>query len=150
MLVSGNRSYCDRQMQVDISDLQDALKFVEKATGRPMAVSLNRAGRTAVIGAKGVKGAMQLTPKANKATIRKLDDRKIAGFVIKKMRAAGIKLTRDNIAEAVELAAMEDELRESAPRMTIEDLLPFCWEFGCQNEPEPGEGGCYKHMLGAF
>lgn len=88
-------------MQIDIRDLQEALRFCEEATGRPMAVSLNRAGRTVVIGAKGVKGAMQLTPKADKAKIQNLSDRILGGYVAKKLRAAGVKITAALMAEGV-------------------------------------------------
>lgn len=87
--------------QLDISSFQSALQFVERATGRPMAVSLNRGAKTAIIGAKGKQGAMQLTPKADKSAIRSISDRLLAGFVIRKMRAAGEKLTAQGIAEAV-------------------------------------------------
>lgn len=89
-------------MDIDISDFQDALTFVEKATGRPMAVSLNRAAKTVIIGGKGVKGAMQLTPKANKAAIKMVPEKEIAGFVAAKLRKAGVKITREIMAREVE------------------------------------------------
>lgn len=88
-------------MQVDISSFQDALKFVEETTVRPMAVSLNRAAKTVIIGAKGVQGAMQLTQKADKAKIRQVTDREIAGSVVKKFRAKGIKFTAADVADGV-------------------------------------------------
>lgn len=54
---------------VDTTNLINACHYVEQTVGREMVVSLNRAGLNAIIGGKGLKGAMHLTPKAVKSKI---------------------------------------------------------------------------------
>jgi hypothetical protein len=83
---------------IDTSAFSNAIEFVQRATGRVASESLNRGARTVVIGAKGVKGAMQLTPKASKARIQAVSDRQLRGYVIRK---AGRRMTRQEIDEAV-------------------------------------------------
>lgn len=78
-----------RNAYIDTTAVMDALRFVEKNTGRPISVSLNRAGKTFVIGAKGVQGAMQLTPKASKAAIAAVSKKKVGAYVAAQLRKKG-------------------------------------------------------------
>lgn len=75
--------------KIDTRNAIDALNFVEKNVGRPVAVSLNKMALTFVIGAKGVQGAMQLTPKADRAKIKAVSDKQLAGYVAAKLRKSG-------------------------------------------------------------
>lgn len=89
-------------LRLDPTRLVNALNFVEKATGRAAMVSLNRAGKHTIIGSKGHKGAMQLTPVASKAAINQVSDKKIAGYVINKAKRTGAwPLTATQIRAAV-------------------------------------------------
>lgn len=76
-------------LSLDTSSLESALVFVEMATGRSMAESMNRAGLHAIIGSGTGPGAMQLTPKASRSAIAAVPDKQIAGFVIKKAKRLG-------------------------------------------------------------
>lgn len=76
-------------LTVNPNDLQDALRFVEKVTGRSMADSMNRAGLHSIIGSKSYPGAMQMTTKATRASIMRTPDSAIAGFVISRAKKAG-------------------------------------------------------------
>lgn len=67
-----------------------ALDFVEKEVGRTAKESINRAGLHVIIGGKGFKGAMQLTPKASKAAIKSIPYEELAGYVAAKLRAKGL------------------------------------------------------------
>lgn len=93
-------------LSIDVRSFQEAIKFVTSVTPRTCADALNRAGKTAIIGAKGVKGAMQLTPKADRAAIRKVSDKEIAGYVAAKLRktgklaARGAKRTKGQFSKA--------------------------------------------------
>jgi len=78
--------------KVDLSEFNRALKFVEKATGKDSLTLLNRAALHAIIGGKGVKGAMQRTPKADRAKINAVNDKVLAGAVAKRLKAKGIKV----------------------------------------------------------
>lgn len=51
-------------------EFNDAVRFVMKASKKDEAAVLNKAALTAIIGGKGVKGAVQLTPKADLGKIR--------------------------------------------------------------------------------
>lgn len=87
-------------LDIDISDFQSALEFVEQATGRPMAQSLNRQGGNIVF-RFGANSVMRTTPTAEKAKIMAVDPKEVAGYVIKKMKAKGLPITRQSIADAV-------------------------------------------------
>lgn len=86
---------------IDTRAVVEALKFVERTAGRPISQSINRAGKTFAIGAKGVKGAMQLTPKADKGAIRKLSDDELRGAAIKRLKAKGQDITKASIQSAI-------------------------------------------------
>lgn len=88
-------------ISIDASGLLDAARFIQRNVGRPISDSLNRGALTFVIGAKGVEGAMQLTPKADKGAIRKLTDKELAPDVVAKLKKKGGKFTRKDIAEGI-------------------------------------------------
>lgn len=75
-------------LTLDTRRLTEALLFVESVSGRSCADSLNRAGKHAIIGSGSGKGAMQLTPKADKAKIRGLDRKLVRGFVVQRLKAS--------------------------------------------------------------
>ena len=76
-------------LRLDTSAFASAIRQVERATGRAAMDSLNRAALTTIIGAKGVAGAMKLTPKADKAAIAALTDEQLRGAVVKRARDKG-------------------------------------------------------------
>ncbi len=86
---------------VDTSGVMDALRYVEKNTGRPISKGLNKLALTFVIGAKGVKGAMQLTPKADKSKISQVPPREVAAFVATKLRKEGKKVDSETFKKMV-------------------------------------------------
>lgn len=63
-----------------------AIQFVEDKTGRSCQESINRAALHVIIGGKGFKGAMQLTPKAGKAAIKAVSKDEVAGYLANKHR----------------------------------------------------------------
>jgi len=73
-------------LTLDTRRLTEALLFVEQVSGRSCADSLNRAGRHAIIGSGSGKGAMQLTPKADRTKIKGLSRKLVRGYVIKKLK----------------------------------------------------------------
>lgn len=86
---------------VSSREFTDAIKFVTSVTPRTCAEALNRGGLVAIIGGKGVKGAMQLTPKADKAKITAIPESELVGFVVNQMKKKGEKITRNTLAVAV-------------------------------------------------
>lgn len=87
--------------KLDTRDFAKALRFVEQATGKDGTVLLNRAALHAVIGGKGVKGAMQRTPKASKSKIQAVDPQALAASVAVRNSRKGIKMTSEQFSEAV-------------------------------------------------
>lgn len=88
-------------LTLDTSGLEMAVLEVERATGRSCADSLNRAALTAIIGARGVRGAMQLTPKADPAKIAAVPELLLRRVVLKRARLAGQTLTPVETASAI-------------------------------------------------
>lgn len=88
-------------LSLDTSNFVNAVLEVERVTGRSCAESINRAGLTAIIGAKGRKGAMQLTPKASKSKIDSVTDRQLRGAVLSRAKKKGEKLTSQEIDKRV-------------------------------------------------
>jgi len=86
---------------LDTRKFADAIKFVVAVTPRTMSDALNRGGKTVIIGAKGVKGAMQLTPKANKAAIAATPVKEVAAYVAQKLRKEGQKVDAATFKELV-------------------------------------------------
>ena len=76
-------------LELDTSAFEQAVRHVEAVTGRTCAESINRAGLTAIIGAKGVKGAMHLTPVAVKSKILAVTDRQLAAVIVTRAKKAG-------------------------------------------------------------
>lgn len=84
------------------SNLVAALNLVEKVTGRTCAESLNRAALHTIIGSKGYPGAMQLTPKADRAKIQAIPLRVLrAAVVVRAKRTGRWPLTRAQINDLV-------------------------------------------------
>lgn len=67
----------------------DAIAFVEQACGRSAIDSLNRASLHVIIGSGSYPGAMQLTPKADRAKIDAVSDQQIRGYVVAKAKRTG-------------------------------------------------------------
>lgn len=76
-------------LTLDTRRFTSALLFVEQATGRTIADSLNRAALHVIIGSGSGPGAMQLTPKATPDRIKQVSREVIRGFVIKKLKRTG-------------------------------------------------------------
>jgi hypothetical protein len=102
---------------LDTSGLQSALRFVEATSKRPMADSLNRAALHAIIGSGTGAGAMQLTPKANKSSIKGVTDAMIRGLIVKRLRAKN-KLKRVTSQQLDEWVAVEKARRIRAAGYT--------------------------------
>ncbi len=99
-------------LTVDASNLESALLFVEKAANRSVVDSMNRAGLHTIIGSKGRKGAMQLTPQANRGAIQSLPLAKLRGFVIRRAKKNGTWPLSSN--EVIRQAKAEKRRRLSA------------------------------------
>lgn len=76
-------------MTLDYRPIQRAISFAINQVGRDAADTLTRAARMTVIGGKGVKGAIQRTPRADRSKIKSLDDKIIAAAVAEKLRKKG-------------------------------------------------------------
>lgn len=89
------------QATLNISNLVDALLFVERETGRSVTDSLNRAALHVIIGSAKYPGAMKLTPKADRSKIAAIPLRQLQGFVIRRNKRQGKgKMTTAQIMEA--------------------------------------------------
>lgn len=89
--------------QLDTSNFARAIGFVVVASGKDASVVLNKAGLTALIGGKGVQGALHRTPKADAARIERslLNDKMAIKIVMARARIKGEKLTRREIGKRV-------------------------------------------------
>jgi hypothetical protein len=76
-------------LSCDPDNLVSALLFVEKVANRSVVESMNRAGLHTIIGSKGRKGAMQLTPQASRSAIQSIPLRVIQGFIIRRAKKNG-------------------------------------------------------------
>lgn len=70
-------------IKFDYREFNDAIRFVMRASKKEEAVVLNKAALTALIGGKGVKGAVQLTPKADLGKITRDRDKIIRHYMSK-------------------------------------------------------------------
>lgn len=86
-----------------IDEFAHAVGFVVQATGKDCAEVLNKAGLTAIIGGKGVKGALQRTKKADPGAIegRLLADKLAIKIVMSRAKRKGEKLKKNEIARRV-------------------------------------------------
>lgn len=75
--------------KLDLTEFRQAVREVMKGTKKTEAEILNRGALVAVIGGKGVKGAMQRTPKADRGKINSLSAKQLAGAVIRKAKEKG-------------------------------------------------------------
>jgi hypothetical protein len=56
---------------------------------------------------------------------------------------------RGNICKHIRAVVLWEKRQEASPlvsRTTYDLLYKACWTPGCQDDPEPGEGGCWRHM----
>jgi hypothetical protein len=82
----------------DLSDFRGAVDLVVKQTGKDQAVVVNRAALHTIIGGKGVKGAIQRTPKASKADINKAAAI-VLRIAIKRNSVEHLGLDKDGVGE---------------------------------------------------
>lgn len=80
-------------MDVSTIDFADAMDFVLEESGKDSAEILNRAGLHAVIGGKGVRGAIQRTAAADRGKILAVTDAQLGRVVVKRAAAKGEQLT---------------------------------------------------------
>ena len=85
--------------ELDTSQFEQAIRFAFEESEKSVPEIINRAALVAIIGGRGVKGAMQRTPRALAARIKALPVQKIARYVLFKHR--GEKLTRKQIARLI-------------------------------------------------
>lgn len=89
------------QFTFDDREFGRAIELVERETGRAAKDSINRAGLHVIIGGKGFKGAMQLTPKATKSSIKAVSPEQVAATVANRLRASGKKADSATFAQLV-------------------------------------------------
>jgi hypothetical protein len=73
-------------VSIDTSKFTQAVKYVFETSAKALPEIVNRGALVAIIGGRGVQGAMQRTMKASAARIREVDPGLIAAFVRKKYR----------------------------------------------------------------
>jgi hypothetical protein len=74
----------DYSASIDTTKFAQAVKFVFENSAKAIPDIVNRGALVAIIGGRGVQGAMQRTMKASAARIREVDPSIIAAFVRKK------------------------------------------------------------------
>lgn len=89
--------------KLDTSEFAQAVGFVVQATGKDCVEVLNKAGLTALIGGKGVRGAVQRTPKADPVRIEAdmIRDKQAIRLVMSRAKKRGEHLTRREISKRV-------------------------------------------------
>lgn len=80
-------------MEVSTIDFADAMDFVLSQVPKDSAEILNRAGLHAVIGGKGVRGAIQRTEQADRGKILAVTDAQLGKVVVKRAASKGERLT---------------------------------------------------------
>lgn len=96
--------------QFDSREFGEAVSLVIRNTGRAARDVINKASLHVIIGGGTFQGAMQLTPKASKATINSLSNEVVSGYIANKLRAAGT-LKSTPKGEFQELVAKEKKRR---------------------------------------
>lgn len=104
----------DTGMTIDTSRLRSAIIYVVTNTDKQLPDVVNRAALTTIIGGKGVKGAMQRTPKADKTKIKTLPARLIVRVVIKKLRAKGVTIPQGKAGVQFIAQAVKKEIKRRA------------------------------------
>jgi hypothetical protein len=102
---------------LDTSGFEGACRFIIDVTGKAAPDVVNKYLLQAVIGSGDVEGAMQRTPKADRAKILAVDDSKIRGFVANRLRKAG-KLSSTSSSELQALCVAEKARRVAASGYT--------------------------------
>src|SRR5580704_15411969 len=87
------------QTTIDTSEFERAVRFAFEESQKSIPEIINRGALVAIIGGKGVQGAMKRTPKASKAAILAVDVKKIARHVM--FTHKGQKLTRAQIQQLI-------------------------------------------------
>lgn len=85
--------------ELDTSRFVEAVRFAFEESEKSLPEIINRGALVAIIGGKGVRGAMQRTPKASASKIKAVDVKKIARHVMFKHK--GEKLTRIQIRQLI-------------------------------------------------
>ncbi len=91
----------DVAFSLDLTQMLGAITYVHRNTQKTLPDIINRASLVAIIGGKGVAGAMKLTPKASAAKINSVPVEAIAKVAMARARARGEKLTRRQVAQAI-------------------------------------------------
>lgn len=84
---------------IDTSAFERAVKFAFAESEKSLVEIINRGCLVAIVGGRGVKGAMARTPKASRSKILGVDVKKIARHVMFKHK--GQKLTRKQISQLI-------------------------------------------------
>lgn len=74
---------------IDTRDFMEAFDFVISTVPKDVPKYLNKKALMVIIGGKGVKGAIQRTPRASEAAIKAVPVREVAGTVIKRAKRKG-------------------------------------------------------------
>lgn len=86
---------------MDTREFKAAFEQVLSATKKDAPAYLNKKALMVVIGGKGVKGAIQLTPRAKASEIKSIPVKVIAKMVMARAKANGEKLTHVEIGRRV-------------------------------------------------
>lgn len=88
--------------EFDTREIREAIKLYGEATGKDMVLVVNKAALQSLIGAKGVSGAVQLTPRADLAKIAAIPEAELRSAVITRAKKKGQwPMTRQALAKAV-------------------------------------------------
>lgn len=83
---------------LDISQWTRSVEFVVQNTRKELPDVITRSGLVTLIGGRGVKGAMQRTPRASSAAILSVPIKAVASFVAKRLKEKGITVKRHAFA----------------------------------------------------
>jgi len=86
---------------LDTSRFEAAVAFVLDNTSKNLVEVVNRGALTAIIGGRGVQGAMQRTPRASQQAIMAVPIRFIAASAIKRLKEKQGRFTRKQLYHAI-------------------------------------------------
>lgn len=90
------------EFNLDLREFQAAIREVMTSSRKTESEILNRAGLVAIIGGKGVRGAIHRMPRADRGKINSLTVKQLAGAVIKQAKAKGKwPMTRQEFRKAI-------------------------------------------------
>lgn len=128
---------------VDLTEFRASFNRIIREHKKDVAPYLNKKAHGVIVGTKGYKGAVQLTPEASAAKINAVTVRQLTGYVCRKARMAGEwPLSREEIKLRVE---KERRRRRSAIAYTrgpgwlkaAKDLGGGTGKFGGKTSPHP-------------